>query len=86
MEAVLLKVIADGIRSVSKRTQTMAITESSRLVDELGLDSLDLVGVMMKMEDHFGVTIELDEVGNIHTVADLGSHIIAVRKGRSSAA
>ena len=86
MDAVLLDVIAESIRTVSKRTRTMAITAESRLVEDLVLDSLDLVGVLMKLEDHYGIQIELDEVPNIQTVSELGAHVEALRAGRSAAA
>jgi acyl carrier protein len=86
MDAVLLDVISGAIRSVNKRTQTMAITAGSRLVDDLALDSLDLVGVLMKLEDHYQIKIELDEVPNIETVAELGGHLTALLGGRSEAA
>jgi len=86
MDAVLLDVIAGAIRSVSKRTQTMAITADSSLVEDLALDSLDLVGVLMKLEDHYDIKIELDEVPNIGTVAELGAHVETLRGGRSAAA
>ena len=86
MDAVLLDVIASAIRSVSKRTQTMAITENSQLVEDLALDSLDLVGVLMKLEDHFQLKIDLDEVGEISTVSDLGAHVATLCQERASAA
>ena len=37
----------------------------SLLVEDLSLDSLDLVAVLMKMEDHYHLKIELDDVPNI---------------------
>jgi acyl carrier protein len=86
MDAPLVTAIADAVRSVSKRTQTMTITADSRLVEDLALDSLDLVGVLMKLEDHFGLQIELDEVPNILTVADLAAHLDQLLGGRASAA
>lgn len=86
MDAALLDVIAEAIRSVSKRTQSMTITADSRLVEDLVLDSLDLVGVLMKLEDQFGILIELDELPNIQTVAELGAHVESLRAGRSAAA
>ncbi len=86
MDAVLLDIIASAIRSVSKRTQTMAITENSLLVEDLALDSLDLVGVMMKMEDHFDLKIDLDQVPQINTVSDLGTHVAGLCHERASAA
>ena len=86
MDSVLLETIAGAIRSVSKRTQSMVITADSRLVEDLALDSLDLVSVLMKMEDLFEIQIELDEVPNIVSVAELGAHVEALRGGRSAAA
>ncbi len=86
MDAVLLDVIASAIRSVSKRTQTMAISSGSLLVEDLALDSLDLVGVLMKLEDHFGITIELEEVPNIKSVGDLAAHLETLRGDQSVAA
>lgn len=85
MDAALLDVISSAIRSVSKRTQTMVITAESLLVEDLALDSLDLVGVLMKLEDHFDIKIELDEVQNIRTVSDLGQHLDSL-SGKSAAA
>ena len=86
MDAVLLKVIAESIRSVSKRTETRMIMPTTILVEDLALDSLDLVSLLMKLEEHFGLSIELDEVGNIRTVADLGAHIDSLRAVDASAA
>jgi acyl carrier protein len=86
MDAKLVESIAAAVRSVSKRTQTMAITPNSRFVDDLALDSLDLVGVLMKLEDQYDVKIELDDVPDIRTVADLAGHLDPLVRGRSAAA
>jgi len=86
MEAVLLDVITSAIRSVATRTQATVITADTRLVEDLALDSLDLVGVLMKMEDHFDIKIDLDEVGNIRDVADLAAQVETLRGGKSAAA
>lgn len=86
MESKLVGAIADSIRSVSKPTQTMVITRDSLFVEDLSLDSLDLVGVLMKLEDEFGLTIELDDVPNLKTVGDLASHLNQLTGGQSAAA
>ncbi len=86
MDAVLLDVISSAIRSVAKRTQTVVITPETLLVEDLVLDSLDLVGVLMKMEDHYDIKIELDEVGNIRSVGDLAAQVEALRGDQSAAA
>ena len=86
MDAVIMDAIAVAIRSVSKRTRTMAITPDSRLVEDLFLDSLDLVGVLMKLEDRFDLKIELDDIPNLQTVAELASHLDELLGPHASAA
>jgi len=86
MDSSLFEVIAGSIRAVSKRTQTMTITPDSVLVDDLVLDSLDIVGVLMKLEDHYALKIELDDVPNLRTVADLGAHVTKLLGEASAAA
>jgi len=67
----LLAVVSDLIRSVSAKAKDKVITEKSLLLEELALDSLDLVRVVMLMEDRYQVAIDLDEVSNMRTVADV---------------
>ncbi len=86
MDADLQGVIVSAIHSVSKRTQTIVITADSLLIEDLGLDSLDLVSVLMKLEDHYDLKIELDEVPNIRTVGELAAHLGNLRAGHSAAA
>jgi acyl carrier protein len=67
----LLEVVSDLIRSVSAKAKDKVITEDSLLLEELALDSLDLVRVIMLMEDRYGIAIDLDEVSNMKCVADV---------------
>ena len=45
------------------------ITEASRFSEDLGIDSLDIVELLMNVEEEFGVSIEPDP--SIATVGDL---------------
>ena len=45
------------------------ITEASRFSEDLGIDSLDIVELLMSGEEEFGVSIEPDP--SIATVGDL---------------
>lgn len=47
------------------------ITKDSKIVDDLGADSLDVVELLMQLEDETGKTIPDDAVANIKTVGDL---------------
>lgn len=47
------------------------ITETARLSDDLGIDSLDAVDLVMNIEEQYGVKIPDEELGNMVTVSDV---------------
>lgn len=47
------------------------VTLESRIVEDLGADSLDVVELLMQLEDNTGKTIPDDKVVSIKTVGDL---------------
>lgn len=47
------------------------ITPESRIVEDLGADSLDVVELLMQLEDETGKTIPDDEVTKIKTVGEI---------------
>lgn len=47
------------------------ITENSKVIDELGADSLDVVEMLMTLEDEFNVTVSDEESVNLKTVGDI---------------
>ena len=67
------KVIA--LISEATTTDASKISENTNLVDDLDLDSLDLVELMMKMEDEFGIEIPEEEVEQLKTVKDVVSYL-----------
>jgi acyl carrier protein len=69
--ADVIAVIADMIRSISAKARDVTITSSSRLQEELALDSLDLVAVILRLQDHYNVEIDPDEIPAITRVSDL---------------
>jgi acyl carrier protein len=79
----LLEVIIGMIRTVSAKARQMEITPESVLLDELELDSLDLVRVIMLIEDRYHVAIDLDEVPKMRHVRDLV--LTLARQSRSAA-
>ena len=42
---------------------------TSRLVDNLGADSLDMIEIVMDVEHAFGITVSDDEYANCNTVS-----------------
>lgn len=51
------------------------ITPETRLVEELGADSLDVVDLLMSVEDEFEIEVPDEEIENIKSVDDIVSYI-----------
>lgn len=51
------------------------IMPESRLKEDLGADSLDMVELIMAMEEEFDVDIPDEEAQNIRTVADAVNYV-----------
>lgn len=47
------------------------LQESTNFREEMGLDSVDLVTLVMQVQDRFRITLESDELEQLQTVADL---------------
>ena len=47
------------------------VTESTDIKNDLGLDSLDIVEILMTVEEEWGIIIDDDETTNIKTVGDV---------------
>jgi acyl carrier protein len=67
----MMDVIAEIIRSISARARAATITADSLLLEDLALDSLDLVAVILRAQDHFEVEIDPDEITELRSVSDL---------------
>ncbi len=53
------------------------ITETSKLIDDLNADSLDLVDLVMAVEEEFGVKIADSDLEKISTVKDVVDYIMS---------
>lgn len=51
------------------------ITDKSRLVEDLGADSLDVVELIMSFEDEFNITLPDEDVAKLSTIEDIVSYI-----------
>ena len=56
------------------------VTITSSLIDDLGADSLDVVELVMKMEEEFGIEIPDEEAEKIKTVNDVIQYITTHKK------
>jgi len=56
------------------------VTKTASLIDDLGADSLDIVELVMKMEEEFGIEIPDEEAEKIKTVNDVIQYITTHKK------
>jgi len=82
-EALLMGEVAEVVRSAGRLAPSVAVDADKRLVDDLGIDSLDLVGVFLSIQDKYDVVIEDDDVPTLLRVSDLAAY---VARNRSRAA
>ena len=54
------------------------VTPDSKIVDDLGADSLDVVELLSQLEEEYGIIIPDDQAENLVTVADVANAIQAL--------
>ncbi len=70
MKDKVIKLISDATKiDIAK------INLETSFVDDLNLDSLDIVEPMMKMEDEFGVEIPEEDAEGLKTVKDIVAYL-----------
>lgn len=70
MEEKVIKLISDATK-----VDLAKITAETSFVDDLNLDSLDIVELMMKMEDEFGVEIPEEDAEGLKKVVDVVKYL-----------
>ena len=56
------------------------VTADAKIVDDLGADSLDVVELLSRLEDEYGITIPDDDVEGLVTVGDVATEIEKLTK------
>ena len=82
-DASLLGEVIEVVRIAGKVAPSITVDADKRLVDDLGIDSLDLVGVLLSIQDQYDVVIDDDDVPKLLRVSDLAAY---VAKNRGKAA
>ena len=76
--ADILPQILETLQPFTKEGQSLG--EETELVAELGLDSMQVMQVLLKIEDRFDISIPLNNLPNIRTIKDLGLEIETLLK------
>ena len=56
------------------------VTADAKIVDDLGADSLDVVELLSRLEEEYGIMIPDEDVENLVTVADVAAKIEKLAK------
>ena len=75
MDEKIINLIADKLDK-KKESNKM----ESRLVEDLGADSLDVVELIMTFEEEFGVSLPDEDVSKLKTVGDIIKYIKNIKK------
>ena len=51
------------------------IKPTSKIVEDLGADSLDMIEMLMSLEEQFGISVPDDQVASLKTVKDIVAFI-----------
>jgi acyl carrier protein len=80
----LLADVCAIVRKTAKVPPNITIDATSRLVEDLAIDSLDLIHLILHVQDRFEIVIEEDAVANLCRVADLAAYLSERRESNSS--
>lgn len=72
------------VRQAGRVQSQVIVTAESRLVEDLAIDSLDLVNVVLRIQDQFDVAIDDEDMPNLQRVSDLTAYV-AARQGSAAA-
>ncbi|MGI9291953.1 MAG: acyl carrier protein [Gammaproteobacteria bacterium] len=55
--------------------QPMEFNEQTRIIDDVGLDSMKVMELVMQVEDHFDVSVPLNILPDVTTIGEFASHL-----------
>ena len=76
--------VIDSIRNSGKVKPNTLVTTSSRFEQDLGIDSLDLVGILLDIQDDFGFEWTDREISEINCIQDI-INILNIRSQTNAA-
>lgn len=54
-----------------RHDQATTPTETTSLIEDLGLSSIEIMELIEKVEDHFNIAVPLNNLENLHSLGDL---------------
>lgn len=80
------RTLRDEISAIFEQVlgRPVVIKDDTDIVEDLGMDSLGVMNFVMAIEDFYDVSIPLDRVAQIQTVADLIRAVEELKAGRAA--
>lgn len=77
------KRVRDEINAIFEQVlgHPVKIDDQTDIVEDLGMDSLAVMNFVMAIEDFYDISIPLDRIAQIQTVADLINAVEGLRSG-----
>ena len=76
----ILEIVTAELQAMTQRP----VTPETEIMRDLGLDSLAVMNFVMTLEERFDLSIPMDRVAEVETVADLSGTIHALRTGAAA--
>jgi acyl carrier protein len=55
--------------------QPIELSEQTRIIDDVGLDSLKVMELVMQIEDRFDVSVPLNILPDVNTIGEFAKHL-----------
>lgn len=73
----ILQLLSDRLESISNSGLT--ITPDMNLINQLSIDSIKLLNLIMEVEDTFDISVPMNALTDVQTVADLANLIHKIK-------
>lgn len=79
-ESEILPQLVAILKDLSPSTQVLA-DQNDRTLESMGFDSLDVSGLLLKLEERYDISISEEEAENLQTLGDFAASIAAKKAG-----
>ena len=62
--------------------QPIVLSEQTRIIDDVGLNSMKVMELVMQTEDHFDISIPLNILPDVNTIGEFAKHLEQLLQGR----
>ena len=61
--------------------EPIELSEQTRIMDDVGLDSMKVMELVMQIEDHFDVSVPLNILPDVTTIGEFAIHLETLLQG-----